>query len=94
MGSHLHSSHQATGGPETHHVPTQEGQSFLFPPFLPTHHKSQEQTQQALGLNRTLLNPRMHAQSLSHVQLFVTPWTVAHQVSLSMEFSRQEYWSG
>ena len=24
---------------------------------------------------------------------FVTPWTVAHQASLSMEFSRQEYWS-
>ena len=23
-----------------------------------------------------------------------TPWTVAHQVLLSMEFSRQEYWSG
>ena len=22
------------------------------------------------------------------------PWTVAHQASLSMEFSRQEYWSG
>ena len=31
---------------------------------------------------------------LSHVQLFVTPWTVAHRVSLSMEFSRLEYWSG
>ena len=31
---------------------------------------------------------------LSHVQLFVTPWTVAHQVPLSMEFSKQEYWSG
>ena len=29
-------------------------------------------------------------QSLSHVQLFVTPWTVAHQTPLSMEFSRQE----
>ena len=26
--------------------------------------------------------------------LFVTPWTVAHQASVSMEFSRQEYWSG
>ena len=26
--------------------------------------------------------------------LFVTLWTVAHQVLLSMEFSRQEYWSG
>ena len=25
---------------------------------------------------------------------FVTPWTVAHQASLSMGFSRQEYWSG
>ena len=23
-----------------------------------------------------------------------TPWTVAHQASLPMEFSRQEYWSG
>ena len=29
-----------------------------------------------------------------HVQLFVTPWTVAHQAPLSMGFSRQEYWSG
>ena len=27
------------------------------------------------------------------VQLFVTPWTVAHQALLSMGFSRQEYWS-
>ena len=26
--------------------------------------------------------------------LFATPWTVAHQAPLSMEFSRQEYWSG
>ena len=30
---------------------------------------------------------------LSCVQLFATPWFVAHQASLSMEFSRQEYWS-
>ena len=30
----------------------------------------------------------------SHVQLFATPWTAACQTSLSMEFSRQEYWSG
>ena len=32
--------------------------------------------------------------SLSHVRLFVAPWTVAHQAPPSMEFSRQEYWSG
>ena len=32
--------------------------------------------------------------SLSRVRLFVTPWTVAYQAPPSMEFSRQEYWSG
>ena len=31
---------------------------------------------------------------LSCDQLFVTPWTVAHQAPLSMGFSRQECWSG
>ena len=32
--------------------------------------------------------------SLSHVWLFGTSWTVTHQSPLSMEFSRQESWSG
>ena len=32
--------------------------------------------------------------TFSRVQLFVTPWTVAHQGPLFMGFSRQEYWSG
>ena len=32
--------------------------------------------------------------SLSRVQLSVTPWTWTHQATLSMGFSRQEYWSG
>ena len=32
--------------------------------------------------------------SLSCVRLFETPWTIAHQAPPSMEFSRQEYWSG
>ena len=32
--------------------------------------------------------------SFSHVQLSATPWTVAHPAPLSMEFPRQEYWSG
>ena len=31
---------------------------------------------------------------LSHVRLFATPWAVDYQASLSMGFSRQEYWSG
>ena len=40
---------------------------------------------------------RLHVCMLScfsRVWLFVTPWTVAHQAPLSMEFSRQEYCSG
>ena len=34
------------------------------------------------------------SESVSRVQLFVTPWTEAHQALLSMEFFRQEYWVG
>ena len=33
-------------------------------------------------------------QSLSHVQLFATPWTIACHAPLSMGFPSQEYWSG
>ena len=34
------------------------------------------------------------AKRLGHAQLFATLWTVARQAPLSMEFSRQEFWSG
>ena len=37
---------------------------------------------------------KSEVKSLSHVRLFATPWSVAHQAPLSMGFSRQEYWSG
>ena len=37
---------------------------------------------------------KVKVNSLSHVQLLATPWTVAHQAPPSMGFSRQEYWSG
>ena len=50
------------------------------------------------GINTYKLNYRdigyMYVKSLSWVWLFVTPWTVAHQVPWSMGFSRHEYWSG
>ena len=36
----------------------------------------------------------MKVKSLSPVRLFVTPWTVAYQSPQSMDFFRQEYWSG
>ena len=37
---------------------------------------------------------KVKMKSLSHVRLFATPWTVAHQAPPSMGFSRKEYWSG
>ena len=46
------------------------------------------------SLARVILDNGMYTQSLSHVQHFVTPWTGACQTSLSMGWSRQEYWSG
>ena len=36
----------------------------------------------------------VYVHALSHVQLFVNPWTIARQAPLSMEYSRQEYWTG
>ena len=36
----------------------------------------------------------MRALLFSHVQLFSSPWTVAHQAPLSIGLSWQEYWSG
>ena len=44
--------------------------------------------------NGSLLNLFTQVELLSRVRLFATPWTVAHQAPPSMEFTRQEYWSG
>ena len=37
---------------------------------------------------------KVKVKSLSRVQLFATPWTVAYQAPLSMGFSRDDCWSG
>ena len=37
---------------------------------------------------------KVRVKSLSRVQLFATPWTIANQVPPSMGLSRQAYWSG
>ena len=47
--------------------------------------KSEETNTYYIGLRESVLHC---------VQLFVTLWTVARQVPLSMRFPRQEYWSG
>ena len=59
----------------------------------------QGQSENLMELNKAL-NTYLHIYGalllllFSHVGLFPVPWTVAHQDLLSMEFSRQEYWSG
>ena len=43
----------------------------------------------------TLVNMYAKWNEVAHrVQLFANPWTIAYQAPPSMEFSRQEYWSG
>ena len=44
-------------------------------------------------LGDAIIRLKWKCYSLSLVQLFVTPWTIAHQAPLSIEFSRQECWS-
>ena len=48
------------------------------------------------SIDKIIINirERKKVKSLSHVQLFATPWTVAYQAPPSTEFSRQKYWSG
>ena len=47
--------------------------------------------QKLLLFSHSMHCPCVHAQLLSHDQLFATSWTVARQAPLSTEFSRQEY---
>ena len=64
--------------------------SFLF--------RSPQSTEQSIcAIRWVLISYLFHVCLLSHfshVQLFVTPWTIACQAPFSMESSRQESWSG
>ena len=69
-------------------------------PILPNPHFLLSHSQHALLIYTSCLAPvgisvydQIYVCTLSHVRLFVTQWTVAHQAPLSMEFSRQEYLS-
>ena len=66
--------------------------SFLWEPYwAPSNFSEGGGTRLYMNLGRL---GKTYACVLSCVQLFVTPKTAACQASLSMEFSRQEYWSG
>ena len=72
--------------------------SFLsFPPpkNITSEKFPKRKTVEAFGVNANLSVIQFSpVQLLSHVQLFVTLWTLACQVPLSVGFSRQVYWSG
>ena len=62
--------------------------------YLPAHHWTQPKILLKFSLLKVIRKKRKKkVKSLSSVQLFATPWTVAYQ-ALSMGFSRQENWSG
>ena len=73
---------------EQHHI-TQTGY-LAFPPNMITLKVILLQYK-VLFLKNLLVYVKM--KSLSHVWLSATPWAVAYQAPLSMEFSRQEYCS-
>ena len=57
------------------------------------HPRSRGERNQEVGINIYSPNACMLSH-FSHVRLFATPWTIGHQAPLSMEFSKQEHWSG
>ena len=66
---------------------------FLYLGILTSLNTDPKQNSSISGIVWSFLLAFVHAKLLSHVWLFVTPWTVAHQAPLSMGFPRQEYWS-
>ena len=58
--------------------------------------KKKERQKRAEGVFKEIMaeKAKWKYELLIWVQLFSSPWTVAHQAPLSMGFSRQEYWSG
>ena len=77
---------KCTDIPVLHEISGIESQQAASSPRLRLIHKKQP-----LSICTTPYPGR--EKSLSSVQLFATPWTVAHQAPPSMGFSRQEYWS-
>ena len=72
---------------------TYDNQPFIHPSRWNSY--KQQQKQQGKNMGRKQKQWKIHdVKLLSHVRLFAAPWTIAYQALQSMEFSRQEYWSG
>ena len=85
----------------SHHSPPSlsSSQTSVFPPTPSTSYSfypatAHQNCQLFLPSHFTQVSLCVCAELLSRVQIFATPWIVAHQAPLSMGFPRQEYWSG
>ena len=81
--------HYLNQGWEPPHILVPLPTYFSLP--LPLPHTSTDTLSVTIG---SIAFSRSEVKALSHVQLFVTPWTVAHQAPPFMGFSRQDSWSG
>ena len=72
----------------------QDTQTYLY--LAASSSASQDLPHPVLGIIEVnvSIQVKVKVKSLSRVPLFAVPWTVAHQASPFMGFSRQEYWSG
>ena len=70
--------------------------NLSFPPRIKPASPAMEGQALVTGLLRKSLDHLIQKKSeaAQRVRLFAAPWTAAHQAPSSMEFSRQEYWSG
>ena len=63
----------------------------------PTSHETQprkKKKETEILTNVIILLKESESEVAQLIRLFASPWTVTHQASPSMEFSRHEYWSG
>ena len=67
---------------------------FLLAILIPAYASSSPAFRMMYSTYKLNNQVKVKVKSLSRVQLFATPWTVAYQAPLSMGFSRQEYWNG
>ena len=84
----------------SHHSPPSlsSSQTSVFPPTPSTSYSfypatAHQNCQLFLPSHFTQVSLCVCAELLSRVQIFATPWIVAHQAPLSMGFPRQKHWS-
>ena len=76
----------ATEKEENSSIPKVRGTVYFI--FFPSEEITFKEQAQVISISACVLS------WFSRVRIFVTLWTVARQALLSMEFSKQEYWSG